>query len=307
MTTRATPEPMALGAAFTAHHRYLWGVCYRMTGSAADADDLVQETFTRAVERPPADTERSVRPWLTKVAMNLARDAYRQRRRQKYGGDWLPAPIEILEHEPPAHELPSTEARYDLMESVSMAFLVALEALAPTARAVLLLRDVFDYSVRETSDALGMSESNVKTTLHRARCVMEKYDDSRVVAPIASETLAEFVTKVVAGDVAGVEALLAKDVVARSDGGGRYSAANKPVVGANKVARFVVNIAEKRGTPTWVGMAQLNGQTAILTQFPPYPGQAERVAMVVEVDEAGKIRRLYSQLVDEKLSEVKFG
>src|SRR6185295_2830674 len=151
---------------FQAHERFLWGLCYRLTGSAADADDLVQETFVRAIERPPARTDMPWRPWLVRVALNLGRDLLRRRRRAGYVGPWLPAPIDTGDDaSPPSFEpeipgVGSTEGRYDLLESVTFAFLLALEALTPTQRAVLLLRDVFDYSVREVADALDLSEAN---------------------------------------------------------------------------------------------------------------------------------------------------
>src|SRR5687768_711266 len=136
---------------FQAHRHFLWGLCYRMTGSAADADDLVQETFVRAIERPPVDMRDGWRAWLARVATNLAIDALRRRKRREYIGPWLPAPIDTAgEASPPAHEIASpeisTEHRYDLVESVSVAFLLALEHLTPRQRAVLILRDVFDYT-----------------------------------------------------------------------------------------------------------------------------------------------------------------
>ena len=181
---RAAPAPEEMdpstdhAALFADERRFVWALCYRMTGSAADADDLVQETFLRAIERPPARTDKPWRPWLVRVAMNLARDVLRRRRRFAQRQPWLPSPIETGdESAPPAYELPPesgspTEGRYELLESVSFAFLLALEALTPGQRAVLLLRDVFDYCVRETADALGMNEPAVKTTHHRARRAM---------------------------------------------------------------------------------------------------------------------------------------
>ena len=171
--TTMTADAIDYAALFSDQQRFLWGLCYRMTGNAADADDLVQETFVRALDRPPARIDEPWRPWLVRVAMNLARDVLRRRRRSPYRGNWLPSPVETsAEDVPPAYEVPEgsgspTEGRYELLESVSFAFLLALEALTPSQRAVLLLRDVFDYAVRETADALGMSEANVKVTHHR--------------------------------------------------------------------------------------------------------------------------------------------
>src|SRR5262249_8300206 len=146
---------LAIDSLFEEHRRFLWGLCYRMTGSAADADDLVQDTFVRAMEHPPRRLDEALRPWLGKVALNLSRDLLRRRKRRDYTGPWLPSPIDPsrdqrnVSDEPPAHDPHALEGRYELLESVSFAFLVALEALTPTQRAVLLLRDVFDYSVHE--------------------------------------------------------------------------------------------------------------------------------------------------------------
>ena len=141
---------------FDDYRRFLWSLSYRMTGSAADADDVVQDTFVRVMEHPPARVDESLRPWLVKVALNRSRDLLRRRKRRDYVGPWLPSPIPTDdEPAPPSHE-PVVEGRTledrdDLIESVSFAFLIALEQLTPTQRAVLLLREVFDYSVAETA------------------------------------------------------------------------------------------------------------------------------------------------------------
>lgn len=119
---------------FRSHERFLWALCYRMTGDAADADDLVQETFARVIERPPPELA-DLRPWLVRVAVNLSRDLYRRRRRQGYIGPWVPSPLPE-ETALPGYEPVSTEGRYELLESVSFAFLLALEALKPNERAV---------------------------------------------------------------------------------------------------------------------------------------------------------------------------
>ncbi|HXU08022.1 MAG TPA: sigma-70 family RNA polymerase sigma factor, partial [Blastocatellia bacterium] len=175
----------AYAQALETDRRMLWGLCYRMTGNAADEDDLVQETFVRAIEKPPRDTREPLRPWLVRVAVNLSRDVLRKRKRQGYIGPWLPSPIPTDEespasYEPPAPDEESPAARYELMESVSFAFLLALEALTPSQRAVLLLRDVFDYSTTETAEALDLTEANAKVLLLRARRKMNDYDKGRV-------------------------------------------------------------------------------------------------------------------------------
>jgi RNA polymerase sigma-70 factor, ECF subfamily len=217
------------------HKSFLWGLCYRLTGSAADADDLVQETFVRLIERPPAHTDEPWRPWLVRVALNLGRDLLRRRKRRAYVGLWLPSPIETQEQESsPSCEFSadrqlSPEGRYDLVESVTFAFLLALEALTPQQRAVLLLRDVFDYSGRESAEALDMSEVNVKTTHHRARRVMQEYDRARCVPTRAlqertRQALEQFLTCLASQDVSGMERLLAAEVCALSDGGGEVTA-----------------------------------------------------------------------------------
>src|SRR5215218_3543413 len=147
------------------NRRFLWGLCYRMTGNAADADEIVQETFVRAMEKPPRKISEPWLPWLTTVAMNLSRDFLRRRRKIEYVGPWLPSPIPIGDlqlTEPAAENGQSHAARYDLRESVSIAFLLALEALTPAQRAALLLRDVFDYSTKEAATVLRMTEANLK-------------------------------------------------------------------------------------------------------------------------------------------------
>src|SRR5215467_12387925 len=215
---------------FEAHRAFLWGLCYRITGSPQDADDLVQETFVQALEHAP-DVLAQPRYWLVKVAVNRARNLLRDRKRQGYVGPWLPGPIETSARE---HELPSfepvvegertLEGRYDLMESVSLAFLQALEALSPTQRAVLLLSDVFDYSAAEIARALDLSAGNVRIIHHRAKRAMDAYDKQRVIPTQEARrdtaaALTRFLRLLNDADVAGIEDMLAADVRAVADGG----------------------------------------------------------------------------------------
>jgi RNA polymerase sigma-70 factor (ECF subfamily) len=308
------PAP-ALGSVFETERRFLWGLLYRMTGCAADADDLLQETFVRAMERPPRRTEEPLRPWLVRVALNLGRDLLRRRRRRGYTGPWLPSPIDNAEVEPPAHEVADagidTEGRYELMESVSFAFLLALEALTPMQRAALLLRDVFDYSVEETADALDISTANVKTTHHRARRAMRDYDKRRCV-PTASlrdrtrEALESFLGALVSQDVAMVESLLARDVRSMHDSGGEFVAARRIVNGRDKVKRFYLGLATHTAKmPPRVELRMLNGLPALVLDFPSTPPRvARRFVMRVDVDGDGKISAVHTVLASRKLTAV---
>lgn len=314
---------------FDEYRSFLWGLVYRMTGCAADADDLVQETFVRLLERGPAGDgrggdERPLRPWLVRVAMNLAHDLLRRRRRSPYVGPWLPSPVaapadaERIEAVEAVASGVSTEGRYDLVESMSMAFLVALEALTPRQRAVLLLRDVFDYSVRETAAVLGASEGGIKVAHLRARRAMESYDRSRhpSVAEAreqARAALARFTEALVTGDLAAMETLLAADCRAASDGGGEFYAALNPILGRASVARFYQGIFAKFGGVPAVRVVEVGGMPALLVELPAretggYAIDASRLArrfvLQADVDREGRITRLYSVLASRKLTHV---
>jgi RNA polymerase sigma factor (sigma-70 family) len=316
-------------ALFDQHRSFLWGLLYRMTGCAADADDLVQESFVRLLEHGPQDDGRPLRPWLVRVAMNLAHDMLRRRKRSPYVGPWLPSPVaasdagtgrqdgdEGIEAIEVVASGVSTEGRYDLVESMSMAFLVALEALTPRQRAVLLLRDVFDYSVRETAAVLGSTEGGVKLAHHRARRAMDAYEGSRhpsiaEAREQARTALYKFTEALLAGDLPKMEELLTADCRAMSDGGGQFYAALNPILGASKVARFYHGIFTKFGGVGTVRVIEVGGMPALYVSLPDRAeGHTEidlaRVAkefvMQADVDAEGRITRMYSVLASRKLT-----
>jgi RNA polymerase sigma-70 factor (ECF subfamily) len=302
------PSPPGLAQAFDAERSFLWGLCYRLTGSAADADDIVQDTFVRALERPPARTDEPWRPWLVRVALNRGRDVLRYRRRRHYEGPWLPSPIETADEERVAAGTEDRpDARYDLLESVSLAFLLALEALTPAQRAVLLLRDVFDYSVREAADALELGEANVRTTHLRARRAMESYDRRRArldpeTQQRTAEALERFLTCLAQGDVAGVEDLLSTAVRSLSDGGGEFHGARVPVLGRDKVARLYLGLSRKASGGQFE-LRMLNGLPAVVAHIPDSgAGWARRIAFQCLLDDDGKIVAVYAILASRKLS-----
>ncbi len=286
----------ALKDVFDSHHRGLWGLCYRMTGSAADADEIVQDTYARVLERPPADLERSLWPWVRRIAMNLSRDRLRRRKTTEYIGEWLPQPIETTD------EPAQPDARYSMMESVTMAFLVALEALTPKQRAVLILRDVFDLSTSETAEALELSVANTKVLLHRARQAMEAYDgvppDTQAKLD-AQQALMRFVTAVGQGDADAMAAVLHEDIVMKSDGAGEFHAARKRIIGIERVRTFFRKTRPK--VPISVRVVELNGWPAVLIQqHGPKAGVPPRSAVVVETSE-GRIHRLYAVSASAKI------
>ena len=308
----------ALRRDFALHRDFLWGLCYRMTGSAADAEDLVQDTFERALRTPPQDAQTSLRPWLSRVAVNLSCDHLRRRKLQPYRGTWLPEPVHTQRLQRGADITPAepahADARYELLESTTYAFLLALEALSPKERAVLLLRDVFDYSVREAAEALEQSEANIKTVLHRARQHMADYDKNRCVpnasrAERTERAIKRFVLHLAADNVRGIEALLREDVLELTDPG-EFVAARKMLFGRSKVslfARKVTRLVDTGGKPGRMQITSINGLPALLCEVePPRTDFAPRQLFLLDVDEEGKVTRMYAVLATSKLRQLDF-
>jgi RNA polymerase sigma-70 factor (ECF subfamily) len=298
---------------FRDHRQMLWGLSYRMTGCAADADDIVQETFARAVERCTPSEEQAWRSWLMRVATNLSLDLLRQRRRRSYQGSWLPSPIETPDEETAFHTTaPSTETYYEWRESLSFAFLMALDALTPRQRAVLLLRDVFDYSARATAELLTLSEENVRITHLRARRAMRDYDRNRCQPTSAlqeqtRQVLGQFIRCLVTQDVDGAASLLAASARAVTDGGSEYTALHRPLVGRNPVLTLHMRVAQRRGAGARVEFRSINGLPAVIIEYASaIKRQAPRAVLRCELDSPGHIRELHTILASRKLTAVRF-
>jgi RNA polymerase sigma-70 factor (ECF subfamily) len=310
VTEGDTPGDERLAAAFHAHRRRLWGLAYRLTGSAEDADDVVQEAFVRLMAEPPETSSGSLGPWLGRVVTNLGVDALRRRRRRTYVGPWLPTPIEDagdLDAQP--SESPDPEARYGQVESATYAFLLALEALGPRQRAVLLLRDVLGYSARETADLIGASEGNVRVLHLRARRALEEYDERRCIpTPEVQEryraTLQQFLECLLAQDARGLEALLAESVRTVTDAAGEYTALATPLVGRACVARLYLAAAlHRRAGGARNEIRLVNGLPATLIEVErPVRRQAPRTLLRCELDDGGRIRLVHAILAPRKLA-----
>lgn len=297
----------AIAEAFERHRAVVWGLAYRMTGSAADADEITQDTFVKAIEMPPPDMERSLRAWLVRVASNLSIDALRRRSKRPYVGPWLPTP---LEPRPEIEAETAPSARIDRFESIASAFLRALEELSPKERAVLILRDVYDQSVEETAASLELSEGNVKVIHHRAR---KKID--RPAPPVAHHELADktksalerFVMAIASDDAVAMKSLLTEDAVFISDAGGERTAAIKPIRGANKVIKFLYSPFVRPDPPVAFEIREINGLPAIvMTQNPKIDGAASHTVMQIELAPDGRIATLTLVLAPSKLAAIDF-
>ncbi len=317
MTAAAAKAPLAgLEAAFRAHERALFGLAYRLTGCTADADEIVQEAFARALATPPSRTDEPWAPWLTRVATNLALDALRRRRRRGEAATWLPSPLATdgtdaaLVLAAPSEGEP--DARYERLESVTFAFLLALEALTPRQRAALVLCDVCGYSAREAASALGASEASVRVLHHRARRALCDYDRApcRPDSALTERTraaLEQFVQRLYARDVAGLEALLREDVRTVTDAGGEFNALRGVRSGRVGVLRFHLRVAERRAAGASFEACAVNGLPALAITFASAgPRQAPRVLLRCEVDDAGRIRAIHAVLATRKLRGVRF-
>jgi RNA polymerase sigma-70 factor (ECF subfamily) len=225
---------------------------------------------------------------------------------------WLPEPVEgwpEREAEAPAEHGP--EARYSRLESASYAFLLALEALTPAQRAILLLRDVFDCTVRETAEAVAMSEANVKTTHHRARRVMSDYEAKRrppdeALGAEVREMLGRMVACIASMDLDAARTVFAADATALSDGGGLAFAAKKPVKGPDKIARMYLKLSQNASEQARFEIRDVNGLPALFIEDPyPKPPNARRSLVRIELDHDGKVREIHSIVAPPKLARLR--
>jgi len=291
-------------ALFAEQRPRLFGLAYRLTGSAEDAEDAVQEAFLRLLEGGTALAPDQRAFWLVRVTTNLALDALRRRKRRSYSGPWLPSPLAS------AGELEqAADARYDRLESATLAFLLALEALGPRQRAVLLLRDVVGMPAREVARVLELSEANVRVIHTRARRAMESYDRRRCVPTPELErrhraALEGFLAALLAQDVAAVEAWLAEDARTVTDAAGEYTALASELVGRARVARLYLQATRTRQTSEpHMELRVLNGLPTLVTRLgSPVRRQAPLSVLSLELDGDGRIARVLTVLAPRKLA-----
>ncbi|MGX2997882.1 RNA polymerase sigma-70 factor [Streptomyces sp. JNUCC 64] len=278
--------------AFLAYRNLLFTVAYEMLGSAADAEDVLQETWLQWV-RADRGQVRDQRAFLVRITTRQALNRLRtvKRRRETYVGSWLPEPLLTA---------PDAAEDVELAESLSMALMLVLETLSPTERAVFVLREVFDVDYDEIAAAVGKNSAAVRQIAHRARQHVAARRPRRSASPREGRAVLEsFRRAVETGDVRALLGVLAPQVVLIADGGGVKHAVRRPVTGAERVARvFVGGSGRAEGTIT-TEPTVINGAPALLVRL---DGEIDGVLAIGVED--GRVTDLYYVRNPEKLSRV---
>ncbi len=279
---------------FEEHRPCLERLAYRMLGSLADADDVLQEAYLRW-SRAARGAVESPRAYLSSIVTHLCIDRRQamEARKETYIGPWLPEPVVESDDAGP-------EGRLEVAESVSMAFLVVLESLAPVERAAYLLRRVFDHGYDEIAAILGRSEPACRQLVSRAEGrILERrprYDPD----PGEAERLTgAFLQACSTGDLDGLMQILAPDAVVLSDGGGKAKAALAPILGADRVARFFTGLMKKAPAEMEYRRVRVNGQPGLMTTL---GGQVHNVLTLDIAD--GRIAACFIVRNPDKLSRV---
>jgi RNA polymerase sigma-70 factor, ECF subfamily len=294
-TMPVDPEVPIRLATFDQYRSLLFSIAYRMLGSVADAEDMLQETFIRW-QQAREEEFRSPRAFLITIISRLCINHLQSARvkREEYVGQWLPEPIVTGPGSDPLEII-----RVD--ESLSMAFLVMLERLTPVERAVFLLREVFEYEYPEIATVLGESEANCRQILHRARqhvtAMRPRFKTSQRQK---SDLLERFLKATGSGDLEGLVELLASDIVLHTDGGGKAVAAPNLIRGARNVARGAMGTLKKLVPKNLVfRLAQINGEPGLVSYL---DGKAYSV-LTLEAG-AGHIQTIYVVTNPEKLAHI---
>ncbi|HEX5540352.1 MAG TPA: RNA polymerase sigma-70 factor [Micromonospora sp.] len=277
---------------FLAHRNLLFTVAYEMLGSAADAEDVLQEAWLRWVKADVGQV-RDQRAYLVRITTRQSLNRLRtmKRRKEAYVGPWLPEPLLTA---------PDVAEDVELAESVSMALMVVLETLSPTERAVFVLREAFDVSYDEIAAAVEKSPAAVRQIAHRARQHVNARHPRQAISPNETRaTLESFQRAIETGDLQGLLDVLAPEVVLVADGGGVKQAAPRPITGSDKVARmFFGGLGKVQGALT-AEPTMVNGNPALLVRL---DGEIDGI-MAIRVEDA-RITGLYYVRNPQKLTRI---
>jgi len=294
--------------AFSTQRQLLWDLCYRVTGTVEDADTVVRDCFAKAVEGSQGVSES--RPPPVRAATTLAIDALRNRKRRKYVGSWLPALIETgTAASPGPRPDASSGVRYDMVESATIAFLRALEALDPRERVVFVMSDAFGFQLPDTAATLDFTTATTRTLLQNARRKMGAYDSTHMpptpeVQAHAMDCTRDCLSHLQRLDTGRLEKTLAVDAHAIFDSGGEFVAPPGSVFGAPTIAKLLTKFAGGTGAISLV-YRMLNGMPAGVAQAPGRPRWARRFVVRVELRE-DLVSELELTMATAKLTAVRF-
>lgn len=261
---------MTEAEAFQSYRPLLFSIAYRMLGSASEADDVLQDAYLRyagAQSRGETPKQiRSLKAYLSTIVTRLCLDRLKAARavREQYLGPWLPEPV-LTQHD-------DLEGDVERHESITLAFLVLLEALTPQERAVFLLREVFEYEYTEIGDVLGLSAANCRQLFHRAKQHVAEGRPRFRPAPERQRQLVErFLAATQRGDLQALTSMLAQDATFTADGGGKVPSARRPVHGRDAVAKLLIGLVraaervlQSAFTDLRFDMTEVNGEPAVL-------------------------------------------
>jgi RNA polymerase sigma-70 factor (ECF subfamily) len=245
---------------FDQHRGLLFGIAYRMLGSVAEAEDIVQEAGLRWLQQSK-DEVRSPKAWLVAATTRLCIDQLRSARRQReeYYGVWLPEPLV-------RSSAPAVDENAAMADSLTMAFMVMLESLSPVERAAFLLREVFDYDYDAIAEIVGKSEVNCRQIVRRAKTELQERPPTEPIPDSRARLLAErFLDVSTTGTAEDLIPLLTEDAVLYSDGGGKVVAAGRPIESRDHVARFLIGIRRGRPADLTMEAAWINGRPGTIT------------------------------------------
>lgn len=313
--TQPDPPPADRGPAARARHfdlahaRRLRALAYRMLGSRADAEDIVQEAWLRWAEVDEATVDNPA-AYLSRLVTNLCLDRLRSAagQREQYVGVWLPEPLR--DDEPLFGWSPGPEQQAEFAQDVSVAFLLALQRLSPLERAAFLLHDVFDLDHDEVARHLGRNAAACRQLVSRARQRVRADHVRREVAAEERQRLFQaFAGAVRSHDVQALAELLAHDAVLLADGGGKVSAVPRPLQGRQRVATAFIGFARLPASRGWrLEAALLNGLPGCLVLDEHDGGRlVQTIALAPSAQEAGRIGAIYVQRNPDKLAHVTNG
>ncbi|KAF2413388.1 RNA polymerase subunit sigma-24 [Microbacterium sp. B35-04] len=278
-------------AVFDEHRRRIFGIAYRMLGTVADAEDIVQETWIRWQNADRADV-REPAAFLATVATRLSINATQSAhaRRETYIGPWLPEPVNTDDD-------PALGAERG--EALQFAILLVLEKLTPTERAAYILREALDYPYERIADVIGATVASARQLVSRARKHLESARRAEVADAAQRRLLEAFLVAAQKGDVSALEQLFAEDVVSTTDGNGVKLAARIPVAGRSRVAKFIAAFSSHFWIGKTIDWVELNGQPAATISE---GGVVTTVAMITATDDG--IRQIHWIMSPDKLGHV---